>query len=51
MVDTGETMTQTGLEVGPTIMESSAHVIPHKNSFYATKDLILDLKEKIEVFV
>jgi len=41
-------MKQNGLEVGPTIMESSAHLIANKNSFYAKKDLILDLKEKIE---
>ena len=51
IVETGETMKQNGLEVGPTIMESSAHLISSKNSFYAKKDLILDLKEKIEVFL
>ena len=49
IVETGSTMKQNGLEVGPTIMESSAHLIANKNSFYAKKDLILDLKEKIEV--
>ncbi len=48
IVETGETMKQNGLEVGPTIMESSAQLISNKNSFYAKKDLILDLKEKIE---
>ena len=48
IVETGETMKQNGLEVGPTIMESSAHLIANKNAFYAKKDLILDLKEKIE---
>ena len=48
IVETGETMKQNGLEVGPTIMESSAHLIANKNSFYAKKDLILDLKERIE---
>ena len=51
IVETGETMKQNGHEVGPTIMESSAHLISNKNSFYAKKDLILDLKEKIEVFL
>ena len=48
IVETGETMKQNGLEVGPTIMESSAHLIAKKNTFYAKKDLILDLKERIE---
>lgn len=51
IVDTGETMRQNGLEVGPTIMESSAHLIANKNSYYAKKDLIFDLKEKIERFL
>lgn len=48
IVETGTTMKQNGLEVGPTIMESSAHLIANKNSFYAKKESILDLKEKIE---
>ncbi len=48
IVETGETMKQNGLEVGPTIMESSAHLIANKNAFYAKKGAILDLKEKIE---
>ena len=48
IVETGETMKQNGLEVGPTIMESSAHLIANKNAFYAKKELILDLKVKIE---
>ena len=48
IVETGETMKQNGLEVGPTIMESSAHLIANKNAFYSKKDLIFDLKEKIE---
>jgi ATP phosphoribosyltransferase len=51
IVETGETMKQNGLEVGPTIMESCAHLIANKNSFYAKKDLILDLKEKIEATI
>jgi ATP phosphoribosyltransferase len=51
IVETGETMKQNGLEVGPTIMESSAHLIANKNSFYAKKDLILNLKERIEAHI
>ncbi|MDD2886835.1 MAG: ATP phosphoribosyltransferase [Aliarcobacter sp.] len=51
IVETGETMKQNGLEIGPTIMESSAHLIANKNSFYAKKDLILDLKERIEAHI
>ena len=51
IVETGETMKQNGLEIGPTIMESSAHLIENKNSFYAKKDLILDLKERIEAHI
>ncbi|AXX91386.1 ATP phosphoribosyltransferase [Malaciobacter molluscorum LMG 25693] len=48
IVETGTTMKQNGLEVGPTIMESSAHLIANKNSFYAKKDRILDLKNRIQ---
>ncbi len=48
IVETGTTMKQNGLEVGPTIMESSAHLIANKNSYYAKKDLIFDLKDKLE---
>lgn len=48
IVETGETMKQNGLEVGPTIMESSAHLIANKNSYYSKKDVILDLREKIQ---
>jgi len=48
IVETGATMKQNGLEVGPTIMESSAYLIANKNSFYAKKDQILDLREKIQ---
>lgn len=51
IVETGETMKQNGLEVGPTIMESSAHLIANKNSFYAKKDLIFDLKDRIEKYL
>ncbi len=48
IVETGATMKQNGLEVGATIMQSSAHLIANKNSYYAKKDLIFNLKDKIE---
>ncbi len=48
IVETGETMKQNGLVVGDTIMETSAHLIANKNSFYSKKSAILDLKEKLE---
>ena len=51
IVETGETMKQNGLEVGPTIMQSSAHLIANKNSFYAKKDAIFDLKDRIEKYL
>ena len=51
IVETGETMKQNGLEVGPTMMETTAHLIANKNSFYAKKDLIFDLKDKLEKFL
>ncbi|OCL83198.1 ATP phosphoribosyltransferase [Arcobacter porcinus] len=51
IVETGETMKQNGLEVGPTIMESSAHLIANKNSFYAKKELIFNLKDNIEKYL
>ncbi|MGJ0357143.1 ATP phosphoribosyltransferase [Aliarcobacter cryaerophilus] len=51
IVETGETMKQNGLEVGPTIMETTAHLIANKNSFYAKKDLVFDLKDKLEKFL
>ncbi len=48
IVETGTTMKQNGLEVGPTIMTSSAQLIANKNSFYAKKEKILELRERIE---
>lgn len=51
IVETGTTMKQNGLEVGPTIMESSAHLIANKNSYYAKKDIILDLRSRIEKII
>ncbi len=47
IVETGLTMKQNGLEVGDTIMYSSANLIANKNSFYAKKEEILDLREKL----
>ncbi|MEA2050590.1 MAG: ATP phosphoribosyltransferase [Campylobacterota bacterium] len=47
IVETGETMKQNGLVVGDTIMQSSAHLICNKNSYYSKKDEILALREKI----
>ena len=51
IVETGETMKQNGLEVGPTIMETTAHLIANKNSFYTKKNLIFNLKDKLEKFL
>lgn len=48
IVETGETMKQNGLEVGDTIMQSSAQLIANKNSYYIKKKDILELKNKIE---
>lgn len=48
IVETGTTMKQNGLEVGPTIMESSVYLISNKNSFYAKKEEILEIRRKIE---
>ena len=48
IVETGATMKQNGLEVGETIMETSAHLIANKNSFYIKKEEILSIKEKIQ---
>ena len=47
IVETGETMKQNGLEVGDTIMLSSANLICNKNSYYTKKEQILDLRNKI----
>ena len=47
IVETGATMKQNGLEVGDTIMESSVQLIANKNSYYAKKDQVLELREAI----
>jgi len=51
IVETGETMRENGLKVAEEIMDSSAHLIANKNSYYAKKDEILSLYEKINKVV
>ena len=51
IVDTGNTMRENGLRVAEDIMDSSAHLIANKNSFYAKKEEILSLYEKIKEVV
>jgi len=52
IVETGETMRENGLKVAEDIMESSAHLIANKNSFFEKKGEILELynllKEAVE---
>ncbi len=47
IVETGNTMRENGLKVAEDIMDSSAHLIANPNSYYAKKEAILDLHEKI----
>ena len=51
IVETGATMKENGLKVAENIMDSSAHLIANKNSYYAKKDKILDLYSKIKKVV
>ncbi len=51
IVETGSTMRENGLKVAEDIMDSSAHLIANKNSYYAKKAEILDLYEKINSVV
>lgn len=51
IVETGSTMRENGLRVAEDIMESSAHLIANKNSFYAKKSEILSLSESIKRFI
>ncbi|NOZ90097.1 MAG: ATP phosphoribosyltransferase [Epsilonproteobacteria bacterium] len=51
IVETGATMRENGLKVAEDIMDSSAHLIVNKNSYYAKKDEILSLYEKIDKVV
>jgi ATP phosphoribosyltransferase len=48
IVETGATMKQNGLKVGETIMETSAHLIANKNSYYLKKEAITQLKNEIK---
>jgi ATP phosphoribosyltransferase len=48
IVETGKTMKENGLVVAEDIMDSSAHLIANKNSFYAKKNQILSLYQKIK---
>jgi ATP phosphoribosyltransferase len=51
IVETGNTMRENGLRVAEDIMDSSAHLIANKNSFYAKKEDILSLYEQIKEVV
>ncbi len=51
IVETGNTMRENGLKVAEDIMDSSAHLIANKNSYYAKKEEILSLYEKINAIV
>jgi ATP phosphoribosyltransferase len=51
IVETGATMKENGLKVAEDIMDSSVHLIANKNSYYAKKDEILSLYEKINQVV
>jgi ATP phosphoribosyltransferase len=48
IVETGKTMKENGLKVAEDIMESSAHLIANKNSYYSKKDEILSVYEEIK---
>jgi len=51
IVETGATMRENGLKVAEDIMDSSVHLIANKNSYYAKKDEVLSLYEKINSVV
>jgi ATP phosphoribosyltransferase len=51
IVETGETMRENGLKVAEDIMESSAHLIANKNSFFEKKSEILELFNAIKEVV
>lgn len=48
IVETGTTMRENGLKVAQEIMDSSAHLIANKNSFFEKKDEILSLYKAFE---
>jgi len=47
IVETGSTMKENGLKVAEVIMDSSAHLIANKNSFFEKKDKILRFFEEL----
>jgi len=51
IVETGATMRENGLKVAEDIMDSSVYLIANKNSYYAKKDQVLSLYEKIDKVV
>ncbi len=51
IVESGNTMRENGLKVAEEIMDSSAHLIANTNSYYAKKEEILSLYEKISAVV
>lgn len=51
IVETGATMKENGLEVGKTIMSSSAYLVGNKNSFVAKKDEILEIYNKLSKII
>ncbi|KIM09036.1 MAG: ATP phosphoribosyltransferase [Sulfurovum sp. FS08-3] len=48
IVETGNTMRENGLKVAQEIMDSSAHLIANKNSYYGKKDEILSIYNEIK---
>ncbi len=51
IVETGTTMRENGLKVAQEIMDSSAHLIANKNSFFEKKDEILALYKALDEVV
>ena len=51
IVETGSTMKQNNLKIDEVILESSIHLVSNKNSFYAKKDTILGLYNKLIPFI
>jgi len=47
IVETGNTMRENGLVVAEDIMDSSAHLIANRNSYYAKKREIISLYEEL----
>ncbi|NPA28076.1 MAG: ATP phosphoribosyltransferase [Epsilonproteobacteria bacterium] len=51
IVETGSTMRENGLKVAEVIMDSSAHLIANKNSFFEKKDEILEFFKALKSVV